>query len=189
MVHCTTQQQAEFVREAITRRLAQCGLEVHPDKTRIVYCKDANRPGTFAHERFDFLGYTFGPRSAKGKAGKLFVNFLPAASDDALKEMGRTLRGWRLHRHSDRSLEDLAEWVNPVVRGWLTYFGRFYPSRLSGLLGRLNLYLVRWVRRKYKRLRGYPRAAAWLVRVARRAPTLFAHWQSVRPAGWTMGAG
>jgi len=106
VVHCKTEKQAQFVRAAIARRLAQCGLELHPDKTRVVYCKDENRSGRYANERFDFLGYTFRPRRAKTKTGKLFVGFLPAVSDDAMKEMGRELRGWRLNCRSDKSLDD-----------------------------------------------------------------------------------
>ena len=130
----------------------------------------------------------FCPRSTKGKAGRLLVSFLPAASNEAIKDMGQKLRSWRLNRRSDRSLEDLARWINPVLRGWITYFGRFYPSRLGLLLRRINQYLVRWARRKYKRLRGYWRAKRWLARVAQREPTLFAHWRLVRPDGWDNGS-
>jgi RNA-directed DNA polymerase len=189
VVHCKTEKQAQFVRDAIAKRLAQCGLELHPDKTRIVYCKDEHRRATYANERFEFLGYTFRPRTAKGKAGKLFVSFAPAVSDAALKDMGRELRSWRLNCRSDKSLDDLAHMFNKVVQGWLNYYGRFYPSRLGQLLRRINEYLVRWAKRKYKRLRGHSRRARrWLVRVARRDPKLFAHWHIVRPDGWTMGA-
>jgi RNA-directed DNA polymerase len=189
VVHCKTEKQAQFVRAAIARRLAQCGLELHPDKTRIVYCRDENRSGRYANERFDFLGYTFRPRRAKAKAGKLFVSFLPAVSNDALKEMGRELRSWRLNCRSDKSLDDFAHMFNKVVQGWINYYGRFYPSGLVPLLRRINTYLVRWAKRKYKPLRGHTtRAKRWLVRVARREPGLFAHWRLVRPDGWTMGA-
>ncbi len=191
VVHCKTEKQAQFVRDAIARRLAQCGLELHPAKTRIVYCKDENRRATYATERFDFLGYTFRPRRAKSKVGKYFVNFLPAVSDVALKEMGRELRSWRINRRSDKALDDLAQMVNTVVQGWINYYGRFYRTELHPLLSRINEYLVRWAKRKYKRLHGHWRwAKQWLVRVARREPTLFTHWRlGVRPKGWTMGAG
>jgi RNA-directed DNA polymerase len=190
VVHCKTEKQAQFVRNAIAERLAQCGLELHPDKTRIVYCKDEHRRATYANERFEFLGYTFRPRSAKGKAGKLFVSFSPAVSDAAVKDMGRELRSWRLNCRSDKALGDLARMFNSVVQGWINYYGRFYTSGLCPLLRRINEYLVRWAKRKYKRLRGHSRRARrWLVRVARREPKLFAHWRIVRPDGWTMGAG
>jgi RNA-directed DNA polymerase len=190
VVHCKTEKQAQFVRDAIARRLAQCGLELHPDKTRIVYCKDADRRATYANERFDFLGYTFRPRLSKGKAGKFFVSFSPAVSNDALKAMGRELWSWRLNLRSDKTLDDLARTVNTVVQGWINYYGRFYKSELRPLLRRINEYLVRWAKRKYKRLRGHGlRAWLWWARVTRRPPVLFAHWRvGVRPDGWTMGA-
>jgi RNA-directed DNA polymerase len=189
VVHCVSETQAQFVRGAIARRLADCGLELHPDKTRIVYCKDADRRATYANERFDFLGYTFRPRSSKRKVGTYAVNFLPAVSNDAMKAMGQKLRSWRINRRSDKSLNDLAHFFNKVVQGWINYYGRFYKSGLYPLLRRINTYLVRWAKRKYKRLRGHTkRAQRWLVRIARRQPTLFAHWRLARPDGWTMGA-
>jgi RNA-directed DNA polymerase len=190
VVHCKSESQARFVRDAIARRLAQCGLEVHPDKTRIVYCKDADRRGVYANERFDFLGYTFRPRGSKSKTGKRFVSFSPAASDDAIKAKGRKLRSWRLNQRSDKTLEDLAQLINSTVQGWINYYGRFYKSRLYPLLRRINQYLVRWAQRKFKRLRGHSRRAArWLARVAQRAPDLFAHWRwGARPDRWTLGA-
>jgi RNA-directed DNA polymerase len=191
VVHCTTEKQAQFVRDAIAQRLADCGLELHPDKTRIVYCKDADRCATYSDERFDFLGYTFRPRLSRGKAGKFFVNFLPAVSDDARKTMSRELRSWRIDERSDKTLDDLAHMFNNVVQGWINYYGRFYKSMLYPILRRINEYLVRWARRKYKRLQRHDRRARrWLVRVAKRDPILFAHWKwGLRPDGWTMGAG
>jgi RNA-directed DNA polymerase len=191
VVHCKTEKQAQFVRDCIARRLARCGLELHPDKTRMVYCKDVDRRATYANERFDFLGYTFRPRSARNKFGEIFVNFLPAVSDDALKEMSRELRSWRINRRSDKALEDLARIVNTTVRGWINYYGRFYRTGLDPLLRRINEYLVRWAKGKYKRLHGHTRRAKqWLVRIARREPTLFVHWRlGIWPKGWTMGAG
>jgi RNA-directed DNA polymerase len=190
VVHCVNEQQAVLVRDAISGRLAQCGLELHPDKTRIVYCKDADRRATYANERFDFLGYTFRPRRAVGKTGKTIANFLPAVSGDALTEMGRELRSWRINRRSDKTLDDLAQLVNATVQGWINYYGRFYKTGLHPLLSRINEYLVRWAKGKYKRLHSHWRLAKrWLVRVARREPKLFAHWRlGVRPKGWTMGA-
>src|ERR1700730_1187238 len=190
VVHCRSEWRTQYVRDAIARRLAQCGLEMHPDKTRIVYCKDEYRRATYANERFDFLGYTFRPRLSKSKAGKHFVNFSPAVSDDALKAMSRELWSWRLNCRSDKSLGDLARMFNKTVQGWINYYGRFYKSRLYPLFRRMNEYLVRWAKRKYKRLYGHTRRAKrWLVRVARRDSKLFAHWRlGVRPDGWTMGA-
>jgi RNA-directed DNA polymerase len=190
VVHCRSETEARLVLAALTERMAQVGLELHPDKTRIVYCKDADRRGSAEHERFDFLGYSFRPRLSKSKHGKHFVNFLPAASDDARKAISREIRSWHIVRRSDKSLSDLARMFNPIVRGWINYYGRFYKSWLYPVLRHLNDGLVRWAMRKYKRLHGHVRRAKrWLASVARRDPRLFAHWSLVRPDGWAMGAG
>jgi RNA-directed DNA polymerase len=184
ILHCKTQQQAQIVLQAIIKRLATVGLELNLDKTRIVYCKDANRNGSHEHERFDFLGYTFRPRRAWARSGDVFVSFCPAVSDDAVKKMAATLKGWRLHLWSAKSLADLAQEINPIVRGWIDYYGYFYKSRLVSLLRRIDEYLARWATRKFKRLRGHPhRARRFVATVARREPGLFAHWQAVaRPS-------
>jgi RNA-directed DNA polymerase len=191
VVHCRSERQARFLRGAIAARLAQVGLELHPDKTRIVYCKDADRTGSYEHEKFTFLGYEFRPRLAKNKHGKHFVSFLPAVSTDAMKAMGREIRSWHIARRSDKSLDDLARMFNNIVQGWINYYGRFYKSRLLHFLRRLNRHLMRWACRKYKRLkRRERRAMAWLAEIARRSPRLFAHWRlGARPDGWAMGAG
>ncbi len=176
VVHCESEAEARAVLDALSMRMAQVGLELHPGKTRIVYCKDSNRIGSYEHEQFTFLGYTFRPRRSKGRRG-WFVGFLPAVSNDAAKGARTEIKRWRLHLRSDLSLKDLADWVNPVVRGWVAYYGRFYRSALYPTLQRINDYLRRWARRKYKRLRTSRRRTwAWLEQVARRAPTLFAHW-------------
>lgn len=190
VVHCTSERQARFVKDSIAARLAECGLEMHPDKTRVVYCKDSNRAGSHEQERFDFLGYTFRPRLSASKAGENFVSFSPAVSGDAQRAMGKTIRAWRINRRSDRTLEEFAAMVNPVVRGWINYYGRFYRSVLIPILRRINAYLVRWAMNKYKRLRGSRRRARqWLVAVFRRQPDLFHHWRTgARPDGWTVGA-
>ena len=178
VVHCATEAQAHQVLAAIAARLAQVGLELHPDKTRIVYCKDDDRRGSAEHERFDFLGYTFRPRLSKSRHGKHFVNFSPAVSDDARRAIGREIRRWRLNRRSDKTLTDLARMVNPILHGWINYYGRFYKSALYPLFRRLNEHLARWAMRKYKRLhRHNTRAGRWLQTVARRERGLFAHWR------------
>jgi RNA-directed DNA polymerase len=182
ILHCKSKQQAEIVLDAIIERLAQVGLELNLDKTRIVYCKDADRNGSHEHEQFTFLGYTFRPRLARNKTGKKFVSFLPAVSDDAAKEIRHTVKRWRLHLRSGSTLADLAREINPTVRGWINYYGRFYRSELVRALKLINDYLMRWATRKYKRLRGHPtRAVRFLTAVAERDRKLFAHWAIVRP--------
>lgn len=191
VVHCRSESQAHQVRDAIAARLAQVGLELHPDKTRIVYCKDADRRGDHEVTSFTFLGYEFRPRLAKSRTGHHFVSFLPAVSTAAMKAMGREIRSWHLARRSDKSLDDLARMFNNTVQGWINYYGRFYRSRLLSFLRRLNLHLVRWAGRKYRWLkRRERRAMSWLAEIAQRSPRLFAHWRlGARPDGWAMGAG
>ena len=191
VVHCRSERQARHIRDAIAARLAQVGLELHPDKTCVVYCKDADRTGSYEHTKFTFLGYEFRPRLAKNKHGKHFVSFLPAVSTDAMKAMGREIRSWHLAKRSDKSLDDLARMFNTTVQGWINYYGRFYKSRLLYFLRRLNRHLARWACRKYKRLkRRERRAMAWLAEIGQRSSGLFAHWRfGARPDGWAMGAG
>ena len=191
MVHCRSEIQARKVRDAIAARLAQVGLELHPDKTRIVYCKDADRRDDHEVTSFTFLGYEFRPRLAKSKNGKHFVSFLPAVSTRGDEGDGPGDPFLALVRRSDKSLDDLARMFNSIVQGWINYYGRFYKSRLLYFLRRLNQHLIRWACRKYKRLkRRERRAMAWLAEIARRSPRLFAHWRlGARPDGWAMGAG
>jgi RNA-directed DNA polymerase len=190
VIHCVSEEQARQVRDALAARLAAVGLELHPDKTRIVYGKDADRRGDHEVTSFTFLGYTFRPRLAKTRWGKHFVNFLPAVSRDAITAMGREIRSWHIARRSDKSLTDLARMFNSIVQGWINYFGRFYKSMLYPLLRRINDHLARWAMRKYKRLRRREqRARELMAEASRRSPQLFAHWRfGLKPGGWTMGA-
>ncbi len=176
VVHCSSLGQAEAVLAAIRERMAAVGLELHPDKTRIVYCKDGTRRGSFEHTSFDFLGYTFRPRGARTRTGRMFLSFCPAVSKDALKKMGMTVRDWRLHHRTGSSERDLARLVNPVVRGWMQYYGAFYRSALYPILERINAYLMRWSQNKYKRLRGRKKAQDQWDTAVKLRPGFFAHW-------------
>ncbi len=178
VVHCATERQAREVLAALDKRMAEVGLQLHPDKTRIVYCKDRKRRhADCEHTSFTFLGYTFRARKAlTGDGNSMFASFLPAVSKDALKRMNEEVRSWRIHLRTASDLEDLAAWINPIIRGWMTYYGRFYRTALSSLLRRINTYLVRWARRKYKRLRTYKKARRWWDGLTARQPRMFAHW-------------
>jgi len=185
VAHCRTEKQAEQVLANIKRRLEHCRLEVHPGKTRIVYCKDDDRTGRYSEEKFNFLGYTFRPRRSKNRWGKFFVNFTPAVSNDAAKRMRQEMRSWRINLRSDKAIDDLAHMWNPVLRGWIQYYGRFYKSALHPVFRHFNGLLVRWAMRKFKRLRRHRRRAEhWLGGISRREPRLFAHWQllGLKPA-------
>lgn len=173
------------VKAAVEERLRKCKLEAHPEKTRLVYCRDSNRREDHEHIEFDFLGYGFRPREAKNRWGKLFTSFLPAISRKAAKAIVTEVRGWGLHRKSHAELADLSRAFNAKIRGWVNYYGRYYPTALQGIFRHLNGRLVRWAQRKYKRFRTREgRAWHWLQRVKRVQPELFAHWQfGVQPRG------
>ncbi len=181
VVHCKTRQQAEMVLAGIAVRMAEVGLRLHPDKTRIVYCKDSNRRGEHEHTSFTFLGYAFRPREARNsKDGGYFTSFSPAISPEALKAKSDRLRELRIHRHTNLSLAGLARWLNPIVAGWMNYYGRFCRSALYPLLQRVSLYLRRWAGKKYRRLRTFTRFKRWWTGLLEREPGLFVHWQWVR---------
>jgi RNA-directed DNA polymerase len=177
LVHCQSEAQAQRMVREIGQRLAECGLTLHPDKTQIVYCQDRKRKRSYARVRFDFLGYSFQPREVKTRYGNLSLSFLPAVSAKAAGSIRETIRSWKTHRWTQLSIEQLADSFNPVLRGWINYYGQFYRSKLSPVLGQLDYALARWARRKYKRLGSLIRAQAWLKRVVQQKPQLFAHWQ------------
>jgi len=176
--HCRTRDEAEDLNAALERRFADCRLELHAEKTKIVYCKDDDRRLEYSCTSFDFLGYTFRPRRSKNRWGKYFINFSPAISNKAAKAIRQEVRGWRLQLRSDKDLDDLARMFNAVIRGWVNYYGAFYKSALYPALLHIDRKLARWATRKFKRLRRHRRRAEqWLRRVARRQPGLFAHWR------------
>jgi RNA-directed DNA polymerase len=187
--HCRTEREALALRLALDRRFAECGLVLHLEKTKIVYCKDANRKGEYSNVHFDFLGYRFRPRKTEWPNGLTGLSYLPGASPKALKAIRRTVRGWSLQTRSDKALDDLARMFNPYIRGWINYYGHFYKSVLRPTVRRIDAFLIRWARRKFKRLRHRPKGARdWLARVARSSPGLFAHWTLLYGKGLNAGS-
>jgi len=179
--HCVSESEAKRLRVAIERRLGECQLELHPEKTKIVFCKEQSRQGDYPVYSFDFLGFTFRPRLAKNKYGKFFVGFLPAISNKAAKSIKDEMRKWRIHRRSDKSLEDLSRVINPKIRGWVNYYAKFFKSGMFRISQVLNRMITKWAMRKLKKIRGQQRKAThWLGRVAERKPQLFAHWQILK---------
>jgi group II intron reverse transcriptase/maturase len=177
VVHCATKDQAERVLAAIAARMEQVGLGLHPDKTRIVYCKDGKRRGRHEHTSFTFLGFTFRARKVRGKDGRMFSSFLPAMSPEALLAKSDYLRSLRIPRRTDLTLADLARWLNPIVGGWMNYYGRFYRSQMARLLQRVNAYLRRWAAQKYRRLQAQTRFQRWWAGLIDRQPRLFIQWK------------
>ncbi len=177
IVHCKSFRQAEFVLAKIKKRLKKCKLELHPEKTKIIYCKDSNRKGNYEHTEFTFLGYSFCGRLAKSSKGRKFKGFLPGASKEAIKKMSSEIRRMKIHLRTDLNIEDVAKLINPKVRGWMNYYGKFHKRRLSSFLFKLNFRIWKWIRNKYKRFRyNIKGAKKWLSNVSRTMPGLFAHW-------------
>jgi hypothetical protein len=164
----------------LEQRFSACGLALHPLKTKIVYCKDGSRKGRYENTAFDFLGYTFRRRLCRNRQrNSLFVNFTPAVSKVALKSMRLKIRKLRAQKRTELSIEQLAKWLNPIISGWIAYYGRYCRSALYAMCRHVNTMLVRWARRKFKSLRWHKiRATRFLERMADQCPNLFAHWRA-----------
>ena len=185
LLHCKSQHQAELVMRKLTKRLLECGLEIHPEKSKIIYCKDKNRKGSCEDITFEFLGYAFRPRRCVNKKGELHPNFLPAISNASKKVINREMRSWHIQLKNSKSIFDLSKMFNPILTGWSNYYGRYYPSALNVIWRNFNWYLVQGVRRKYKRFSWLKRQAKeYINRIARANPHLFVHWRlGVFPGG------
>ena len=183
VIHCKSKQEAESIKASLRARLKEVGLELHEKKTSIVHCWSSSKKKIKGEKRsFDFLGYTFCPRPTKDKKGILFISFLPAISKDAQKEISNQIRKWGVRKRSNISLEKIAKFLNPKIRGWTNYYGKYYPSKMYWLYYRINSILTKWASRTLKKLRGsYRKAYKWLKRRAKQAPRLFAHWKSTPP--------
>jgi len=183
VIHCKSLSQATYVLDKIRERMEKCGLELNTEKTNIVYCKDSNRKAEYKFTEFTFLGYTFRARRTRSPKGRRFKSFSPAVSREALKKMVSELRRLRIHRRVELNIEEIADMLNPKLRGWIHYYGKFRRVCLKHFLHRLNVRLLKWIRNKFKALRYKVRAAIlWLKNVYKNNPGLFAHWRfGVRP--------
>jgi RNA-directed DNA polymerase len=179
LVHCRTEQEAQALKDELQARLAECQLEMHPTKTKIVYCKDRNRKDKYPYTKFDFLGYCFRPRLVRrSRDGKLFWGFNPAVSPSALKDMRATIRDLGLLHQTQLSIEEIARQINPLLRGWIGYYGRYAPSAMAPVLRYVNQRLLSWVMRKFKGFRGHKISASqFMQRLARDRASLFEHWR------------
>jgi RNA-directed DNA polymerase len=187
IVHVKSEKQAKWLKQAIEERLKHCKLELHPEKTKIVYCKDGKRQGSHTLEKFDFLGFTFRPRRIKSRKGGCFVGFTPAVSEKAAKAMRLTIRRWKFHLWSGKSIEEVAAEINPTIRGWINYYGSYCMSALRTVFVSFNRRLERWVIGKYKKLKfSLQKARRMLGFVRKKQPDLFAHWK-IRVLSTTSG--
>ena len=177
IIHCKSEKEAKEIKEALNQRMKQCKLELHPDKTRIVYCKDEDRTEDYPITQFDFLGYTYKAVYIKCKDGKLRNNFIASASQKACKNLRDKIKELKLHKMSGSSINIIAKSINPIVRGWINYFGKYNVSALKYTIKCIESRIVRWAMNKYKHFRGRrQRAEKWLSELRNREPKLFAHW-------------
>jgi group II intron reverse transcriptase/maturase len=181
VIHCKTEKEAQEILNCLDLRMRECRLELHPDKTRIIYCKDRDRKEKYRNIEFDFLGYTFKGRYIKDRSGKLWTTFIPAVSRKSGKSFRDKIRDLKIHRMTGRKIEDLAKLINPIARGWLNYFGAYCKSQVGYTMKCLNAKLRIWAERKYKKLRKHAtKAWKWLQTIAEKNQNLFAHWK----LGW-----
>ena len=187
LVHCRTEKEARAVWIALNSRMAECCLELHPTKTKIVYCRDGRRKGKFENVAFDFLGYGFRPRSVKGPASqRMLCGYTPAVSKPALNAMRSKIRSMTLRKRTEVMLDDIARELNPITRGWIAYYGRYTRSALYPLVRYIDQTLAVWIKRKYKRFhRRLGQAREFLTKIARESPRLFVHWQLGASGGLT----
>ena len=190
VAHCRSESEAKALLAAIDGRLKECKLEMHPEKSGVVYCKDDNRRQEYPRIQFTFLGYTFRPRRAKSRNGKAWTAFLPAVSAAAIQRMRSEIRKWKLPRQTSVGLHELAKRYNATLRGWLNYYGRFYKSAMQPVFDHFDQRLLCWARRKYRKLARRPRRSRrWLKKMVNRQPRLFIHWLALgRVTVRTMGA-
>lgn len=184
VIHCKTEEEALKLKEAIKERLLECKLELHPEKTKIVYCKDSNRRGNSQHEKFDFLGYTFRPRSSRNRYGKLFTNFSPAMSDKAKLKTKDEIRRWMKEVKPNCTLKEFSKKINPITTGWINYYGKFHAFGLWTTINYIEFTIMKWAKKKYEKLRrSWMKAKKWLQKVKQKQCTLFKHWQWMHRQG------
>jgi RNA-directed DNA polymerase len=179
IIHCRSMREAVKLKAALSERMKACGLELHPEKTQFVYCKDSNRRQRGSSKMsFDFLGYTFKPRLAQNsQRGEWFTNWLPAVSRKSMRSMNEKMRKWEVLKRTTNTLQEVAAKINPILTGWIHYYSKFYKAKLVNYMHIVNVKLARWARRKYKNLRASEmKAIRWLHRISVREPNLFAHW-------------
>lgn len=184
IVHCKTEEEAIKLKELIKVRLSKCKLELHPEKTKIVYCKDSKRKNNNQCEKFDFLGYTFRPRSSRNYKGELFVNFTPAISDKAKKHIRDETKKRFKKIKPNRTLVELAREMNPAITGWVNYFGKYHASELWAVMAYIEGMILKWIKKKYKNLQSWKSGRRWLKNIKKREPLLFKHWKWMQRNDW-----
>lgn len=178
IVHFKTLSKAEEVRKSLDTRMNEIGLELHPEKTRIAYCKDEDRKGDYPVTEFEFLGYMYKTMFIKCRDGKMRNNFICYVSKKSGKAFRDKIKALEIHKRTGSTIQIISEMLNPLIRGWMNYFSKYNPSAMKYTLQVIEGRIVKWAMSKYKHLRGRrQRAEKWLSQVKQREPGLFAHWK------------
>lgn len=179
ILHCRNKAQAEEVLETLKERMQSCGLELHPEKTKLVYCKDYRRQENHETVKFDFLGYSFQPRSTMSKrTGKLFLGFDCAISIGSKKRIADKMKDLDIVHLTHNSIVGVAKFLEPYIRGWINYYGRFRLTALKPIFQLLREYLIKWARKRYKRYKTrLNKAYDWFKRIKEQFPYLFYQWK------------
>ncbi|PCJ18982.1 MAG: group II intron reverse transcriptase/maturase [Candidatus Cloacimonadota bacterium] len=177
--HLDSKIQAEWFHKELSKRFSEMGLELHPIKTKIAYCKDSRRRDSYPIISFDFLGFTFKPRKCKNsRTSEYYSYFSPSISLGSIKKIKNVIKSWVLKNRIAYDFYSLSVVLNPIIRGWINYFGKYRKSGMSDLWRYLHDRIVSWIRRKYKRHDStYGRAYKFLKTMMKAKPTLFAHWK------------
>ena len=187
--HCRTEQEAAALKSILTQRFKQCGLQMHPDKTKIIYCKSWKHKADYAGISFDFLGFTFRPRLIKTRQGRELVCFLPSISQKAAKRIRTEINEWAWLKWQQGDIKDIIRFSQSKLRGWMEYYGKFGRSVITNVLFHFDKKLSRWAKRKYKKLKTLIQAAKRVNAFRRRNRLLLAHWNRVCVLGWMIRAG
>jgi len=176
IIHCNSKAEAEKVLKAVRERLAEVKLQIKEEKTKIVYCKDYRRKEKYENVKFDFLGFSYQPRGRKSKIdGKTFMAFAAEISQVSRKKIMETIRSERIWKCTQIEITDIAKGFNPKIRGWINYYGKYSKRSLRRLMMRIDMRLIKWIRKKYKI--GYRKSSAKLAVIKKANPKLFYHWQ------------
>lgn len=178
IIHCKTRKEAGEILNNVRLRMEEYGLELHPDKTKIVHCKDRNRKDNYQDlsKKFDFLGYEFKPRDARNNDGGLWTVFTPAISTKAKKRIRKKIKDSKILKMTDITIERLAKSVNRFVKGTINYYGKFRKSELCSVFNLLDYRIVKWIRKKYKSCRGGMAGWKEWSRLKTENVKLFVHW-------------
>jgi len=178
VVHCGSKEEAEQMLNKLRTRMEQYELTLHPEKTRIVYCKNYQRNENNDNESFTFLSYSFQPRARRDKFGrkKTFFVFSGAISNAAKTSIREAIRGVMKPRWSQQTLEWFAEKLNPKIRGWINYYTRFNRHEALEVFSYLNELIRKWLKNKYK-LRSCKSVYVKYKTIQQENAELFYHWK------------